>query len=86
MRDAEEVDIGPAFKRRYKVRPKHAEIRIRLAGAWRDAHLHHWQRDGERWLAWVEYDDLDGQPWPKLGMFVYDGETIVPRHDDARPS
>lgn len=85
QRDAHEEPLAPHVDTR--IPPRHPAIWIHLAGAWRRGWIVHWlpRAPGGGWLAWVQYEDPAGKPWPRFGMYSYSPDVIVPRDGDAPP-
>jgi hypothetical protein len=82
-RDAQELPLAP--HRGDYLEPRHPACWIRLRGQWRRGWIRHWHVGTTGWLAWIQYEDPDGKPWPKFGMFAYDVETIKPRGEGEDP-
>ena len=83
MRDAE---VGEFPSTRYpRLDPRHAYIWVRVGGQWREGHIGKWVHDraADRWLIWGAYKA--GKPYSVWEWFVYDAETIRPRHRDDDP-
>jgi hypothetical protein len=85
-RDARRLDRAPVIYPDMHIAPQHPEIWIRLAGRWRSAKICHWERDSSGWRAWVKREISGGARPHRYEMYAYDGETIVPKYDETRPS
>jgi hypothetical protein len=74
---------GPPWLQR-SVPPRHETAWIRIRGRWRRAVVRAWVlQDQTRWEVLIEAEAWDGSPWN--GLYVYDPETIRPRHSDEPP-
>jgi hypothetical protein len=82
-RDAQWINVPAGSE---PVKPAHAYVWIRLAGAWWPGAIHAWFRLPDGWAIRLQYTDPRGSPSAAWGSYVFDEETIRPRHDDARPS
>jgi hypothetical protein len=83
VRDAQ---VGEFPSTRYpRINPRHVYIWVRVGGRWRRGYIQAWvhDRSADRWLVWGSYDDDKVRKvWE---WFVYDEETIRPRHGDEAP-
>ncbi|GAA4055150.1 hypothetical protein [Actinomadura miaoliensis] len=59
--------------------------RTRVADAWRRGWAHYWLDSTAEWLAWVQQEDPEGQPWPWFGSFAYWPESIARRESEQPP-
>ncbi|GAA3958022.1 hypothetical protein GCM10023085_45650 [Actinomadura viridis] len=82
-RDAVEMPLAP--HRGDHIPARHPACWIHLAGGWRRGWIQHWLVGTSGWLAWVQYEDPDGRPWPRFGMFAYDEEAVRPREEGQGP-
>ena len=86
MRDAE--PFNTATRRDWTVVPaRHAYIWLHTAGAWREGHILHWMHlnDG-RWALFAAFRHPQRWGYPAYEHFLYDPDTVRPRHDERPPA
>ena len=85
--DARPGEAGPSWRER-RVPPRHAPVWVHARGAWRKGRITNWiapSQPGAGWECVIVAEPAPGDP-PWQGRYIYDPQTIRPRHGGSPPA